>query len=374
MNPMNRLKKTGISLLCLLLVLSCLVGCSSLGKPMMTLGDSELTVNMISLLLSRLKGSLTLSASGSIDWDTIVDNEKGTTYNDFYTAQGIHAAKTYLAALYLFEERGLKLADSEVDRIDAEIDQMIQDAGSKAALNEELAQYGANIKILREVYLMEAKMEMLIDDLYGADGEKIDKTLKDQYYTENYRRYKQIFLPLYEFVYETDADGEEVKKLDEDGNYVIRALTEEEEEALEDLQNEILAQAEAGDFDGFDQLVSGYDEEPNESSKTYPNGFYLTENGGNVAEVADALFEMEVGEIRTVIPQDGYGVYIIMRYEAETDGYASEDNKAFFGTFTEELKDDLIDEYLERYEADIVVDEEVALGVDMKSIGANVYY
>lgn len=372
---MRRTKKLLCSLVALILMMGLLVGCASLGKPMMRLGDSELTAPMVSLFLSRLKGTLSLSNAGDILWDTIVDNEKGTTYNDFYTAEGIEAAKTYLAAMHVFEERGLTLPKSTEDAVDAKIDLLIEEEGSRAALNEKLAEYGVNIKILKEVYLIEEKMSYLINDIYGEDGSLIAKNEKDDFYHEQYRRFKQIFLPMYEFVYETNGEGHLVKARDEKGNYKIRELNAEEELALNKQVEKILSEAKQGDYIGFGELVSKYDEEPDEASKLYPNGFYLSERSNyKIDEVREALFEMNEGEIRTVIPEGGYGVYIIMRYENAENGYALEENKDFFGDYTELLKNHLIGEYLARYTPEITVDASVAEGVDIKSVGANVYY
>lgn len=372
---MKRIKKALVATVTLLLVAAMLIGCASLGKPMMRLGDSELTANMVSLFLSRLKGTLSLSTTGDVLWDTIVDNEKGTTYNDFYTAQGIEAAKTYLAAMHVFEERGLRLPDSVVDSVDAGIDALIDEEGSRAALNEKLAEYGVNVKILREVYLIEEKLAYLMDDLYAEDGSLIAKNEKDDFYNEQYRRFKQIFLPLYEYVYETDSQGKLVKVRDDKGNYKIRELNAEEELALNKKVETILEAAKTGDYTGFDELVSKYDEEPDEASKLYPEGFYLSERSNyKIEEVRKALFSMDEGEIRAVIPDGGYGVYIIMRYENAESGYSAEANQAFFGDFTELLKNHLIGEYLDRFTKEITVDEDVARGVDIKSVGANVYY
>ncbi len=372
------IKKIGIACLAVLLSVTCLVGCASLGKPMMTLGESELTVNMVSLFLSRYKGVLSLSVSSSVldsYWDTIVDNKQGITHNDVETERGLEMAKTYLAAMHVFEERGLSLPAETKRAVDQRIDDLIDEHGSKAVLNEELSKYGANVDILREVYLIEEKMTVLIDDLYGADGTLIDVSEKKAYYNENYRRFKQIFIPLYRFIYETNSKGEQVKATDEDGKYKTRALTEEEMKEVEETIALIESKAKKGDYEGFDKLVEEYDEEPNESSKTYPGGFYLSPNSAyEITAVKNALFEMETGEYRQVIPSAGYGVYIIMRYENEEEGYSKKENKDFFNTFTNELKNHLIEEYLERYKADILIDQEAADGVDMKSVEANLYY
>ncbi|MBR2354013.1 MAG: peptidylprolyl isomerase [Clostridia bacterium] len=372
------MKKIGCALLSLMLVLICLLGCSSLGEPMMTLGDTEMTANTVSLFLSRYKGVLSMSEPTSLYdfyWDTIVDNQSGKTNNDIHTEYGLSMAKTYLAAAHVFEERGLSLSDATEDAVEAKIDGLIEDKGSKSKLNEELSQYGANVDILREAYLLEEKMEMLMDDLYGEDGSLIGKNEKDDYYTENYRRFRQIFIPLYEFVYETDEKGNTVQKTDENGKYVIRELTETEMASVEERIETIQKTIKDGDYVGFDELVERFDEEPNESSKTYSGGFYLSPDSPyEVAEVKEALFGMNEGEYRTVIPSGGYGIYIVMRYENEESGYAKEENKDFFNTFTVDLKNHLVEEYLERYKAQIDVDTSVAEGVDMKSVGANLYY
>ena len=375
---MKRMKKILISILSLVLVLSCLFGCASLGKTMMTLEESELSANMVKLFLSRYKGMLSVSVSASNSdtyWDTIVDNKQGTTNNDVHTEYGLNMAKTYLAAMHVFEERGLSLSDETIDAVDERIRELITAEGSKAALNEELAKYGANVEILRETYLIEEKMNMLIDDLYGEDGNLIDEGEKNAFYMQNYRRFRQIYIPLYRFVYETDENGDEVRKTDENGKYVIRELTDAEMADTEARIAKIEEQIVSKDYEGFDDLVETYDEEPNDTSETYPQGFYLSPDSAyEVTAVKEALFSMETGEYRTVIPSDGHGVYIIMRYENEENGYTKEENKDFFTAFTSELKNHKVEEYLERYKAEIVIDESVAKGVDMKSVEANLYY
>ena len=375
---MKRMKKIWIAILSLTLVLSSLIGCSSLGEPMMTLGESEMSVNVVTLFLSRYKGVLSVSdPSSKTDgyWDTIVDNKQGLTQNDVHTEYGLDMAKTYLAAMYVFEQRGLSLPKETVAEVDVRIEQMIDAAGSKSALNEELGKYGANVDILREAYLIEERMAVLIDDLYAEDGALIDQGERNAYYEGNYRRFRQIFIPLYRFVYETDENGEQVIKTDKNGNSVIRELTEEELVEVDAHVREIESKITAKDYTGFDALVSQYDEEPNETSKTYPNGFYLSPNSSyEVAEVKAKLFDLEEGEYTTVVPSSGYGVYIIMRYENEEGGYAMETNKDFFNNFISELKNHLVGEYLERYKAEIVIDKSVAKGVDMKSVNLNLYY
>ena len=98
-------------LLAVMMLLLCFAGCSSKGETMMKLESETLSVNLFELYLSRMKGALASSYSyGSKAltdsfWDTVMSTD-GTTYNTYYTNQVLESAKTYLAALYAFEQRG----------------------------------------------------------------------------------------------------------------------------------------------------------------------------------------------------------------------------------------------------------------------------
>ena len=130
---MRTVKKIIAVLLVALMLTSCFVGCAAKGKKLMTLEDQSISVNMFSLYLSRMKGNLASSYSFgssalSADfWDTVMDVSNGQTYNDYYTNMVLENAKTYLAALYLFEQRGLELPDEYIDEIDAELDRLIEE-------------------------------------------------------------------------------------------------------------------------------------------------------------------------------------------------------------------------------------------------------
>ena len=230
-----------VALACILVAMS-FTGCSSKGKTLMSLDGSEISVNMFQLFLSRQKGMLCSSygygskALADSFWDTVMD-VSGTTYNDYYTELVLENAKTYLAALKLFDERGLKLPDSYIDEIDAELDRLVdQDgSGSKATFNSVLAEFGVNYNILREAYIIEAKIAYLQDELFGVGGSKISEQLIEDYFSQQYVRFKQVFLYTYGTVYETDENGDNIyfnedgtvaydttatPKKDADGNFV----------------------------------------------------------------------------------------------------------------------------------------------------------
>ena len=91
-------------------------------------------------------------------WNTIVD-KNNTTYDEYFRQAALSDVRSYLAALALFDERDLTLPQSEYDRIDAEMEDHLAAAGSKSALDADLASFGVNAKMLREIYVMEAKIE-----------------------------------------------------------------------------------------------------------------------------------------------------------------------------------------------------------------------
>lgn len=396
------LKKILVLTLACMLVLTCAVGCSSRGKKLMEIDGTDMTVNMYMLLLSRMKGNLASSygfgtkALKDSFWDTVMDASAGTTYNDYYTEAVLENAKTYLAALYLFDELDLKLPSDTLDEIDEEMERLVETdgEGSKSTLNAILAEYGANYKVLREAYIMEAKIAYLNDYLFGNDGSLISAENYEKYYQEHYVRFRQIFFFTTKPVYQTDANGDtvyysdlsslkiaynnsktgayfkddngEVVKdsngqkiwfykdadgnehisydtkgtddvptypnpiLDESGNVLTTELSKSEMIALSD-KVQLIMENEARE--GEYSLFDKLIEEYGEDTgmTEYPNGYYLTESSDyDSPEVVKALFEMNAGEIRRV--ESEYGIHIVMKYELDEGGYADTDNADFFLT------------------------------------------
>ena len=430
------------ALVCLM-ALSCFVGCGAKAKTLMTLDGEKMSVNLFELYLSRMKGMLCTtsyygnSATQDSFWETWKDSSTWTTYNQHYTNVVLEASKTYLAAEALFEAEGLKLPDSYMDEIDAEMERLVEEEadGSKTAFNAIIGEYGVNYNMLREAYIIEAKIDYLQDHLFGENGSKIGADIIDEYYNNNYARFKQVFLYSFEYIYDTDANGDHIyyrndngkisydtengapkeaegggyvldakgdrvyyytddsgkeriayKKtgaarnlvVDDDGNAVTRQFNTTEMELLTEEANEILAQVKKGDNVSFDALVTKYSED--KGLADYPDGYYVTENTAYEApEVIKSLFKMEIGDYKMV--KSDYGIHIFMRYDIEDGAYTDEQNEDVFidmntGTyvFMDELVSELFTQYLEPYKARIEVDEAVLSTVDIKRAGINFYY
>ena len=433
---MKFIKNSIIIILACIMISTCFSGCSAKGKSLMTLGDSELSVNTFQLFLSRQKGILCSTygfgaqALNNSFWDTIMD-ASGTTYNDYYTDLVLENAKVYLAALECFNEKGLKLPDSYIETIDKDLKYVMdQDAdGSKSAFNAILAQYGANYNILRDAYILEAKIAYLQEELFGADGSKIAPALIEDYFAQSYVRFKQVFIYTYNIVYETDENGDsiyyktdgtvaydttKIVKKDENGNLVKdskgntiyvteegriaydkkkgarkvvvdasgNAVTEDfSAEKINQLKQDALMIKELateGDYVNFDALVEEYNMDVGMSQ--YPNGYYITETTDyDSPEVVKALFQMEEGEVEMV--QSQYGFHVIMKYELEEKPYEKEANADFFINsqtgeylFMSDIINRLFTDYLKSYKEKVTVDESLLETVDIKSVGANFYY
>ena len=201
---MRSVKKLIAAVMACVLILVGFVGCASKGKTLMKLDGNEMSVNLFELYLSRMKGMLCTttyfgnSATREDFWDTWMDADTWITYNEHYTKVVLEASKTYLAALALFEEKGLKLPDSYIEEIDAEMEALVLNEadGSKTAFNAIISDYGVNYDLLREAYIVEAKIDYLEDYLFGVDGSKIGANLI-RTITEDLSRFSYILTNTY---------------------------------------------------------------------------------------------------------------------------------------------------------------------------------
>ena len=212
-------------LLALLMAALCFASCGNKsGKTLMTLQKDgktvTLSVNTYELMLSRMKGTLCYygyTANGvTADKDgfwSYIDKFNGVdtqTIDEYYRSSILDNCRTYLAALYMFEEKGLSLSAAEEEAVQEMLDELLQTDGngSKTKLNSVLAAYGVNYDILKEAYLMEAKIAALQKALYGENASAVGENLKTEFMNEHYVHFHQIFLPSYTYVCEKDKNGD----------------------------------------------------------------------------------------------------------------------------------------------------------------------
>ena len=230
----DKMKKKIIPVVAFLLAaLLLLSGCASHGKTLIEAGNTEISVNVFQLYLSRMKGSLK-SAGNDVNnqefWDTYVglDNQ---TQSDYYTHQVFEGLRQIAAALVLYDELGLALDPAVTEEIDLWIETLIEEVGegSKSQLNSVLSAYGANITVLRDAALIEAKIAQLKTHLYGEDGSLISDVVKEQFYQDTYYRGQQMLIANYYHDHAKDKDGATIYYLtDGDGNLTDRISYDKE--------------------------------------------------------------------------------------------------------------------------------------------------
>ena len=195
-------------------------GCASHGKVLLKAGGEKISVNVFALYLSRMKGALATAGNPVTEesyWNTYISTDH-TTNADFYTTQVFEGLKHIAAAMILYEEYDLKLPGEVKDEIDAWIDELIASdgGGSKATLNSILSAYGANVTVLRDSAILEAKLNQLKEYLYGVNGSLVADTAIEEYYKSTYYRGYQMQIANYYYDHEKDADGVAVRYTDDD--------------------------------------------------------------------------------------------------------------------------------------------------------------
>jgi len=389
----------------------------------MSLDKSVISVNMYQFWLSRYKADyITNYMDGTEDssfWNEIYDIKTNQTYNDLLTEKITDNAKTVLAALYMFDEYNLKLSDetiADVDEIMADILNEVGD-GSKNVLNSELANYGVNYDILRDIYMNEQKISYVQAYLFGSDGSNISAAAKESYYQENYLHFKQIYLFASDKpIYEKDSDGQEIYYIDDNhisydtengtphyvddvvvkdtNGYIIYYIDKDSNTILYDTENgkrayvygtdgypqteectteeitqrrllssQLLERINNGE--NFERLLEEYNEDV--SAEEYPDGMYFTENSAYYySEILTALADMEVGEVRIV--ETAYGIHIVKKYSLEEGGYDDSANTDFFDDFMSKIIAEAFINKSSEYYDKIVVDEEILAKYTLENV------
>ncbi len=410
--------------LCLLTGSLGLVSCAEKPVPLAELEGETVSVNMYRFFLSRAKGTLArggYSVESADFWDSIVD-KNNTTYDEYFRQIALTDVRRYLAALAIFEERELTLPDSVIDKIDEEIEEFVETAGSQSALNSELAAFGINMDMLREIYIMEAKFDYLQEVIYGKDGAKVGGDLRKDYIKENTVAFRQVLIRAFDYVYETDRNGDDIYFLPDQNNAKVnniaydkvagtvrldefnKAVVDENGDTVYFLPNgniaydkengvraivydtdgnattvpyskdklaehkaaaeELLANVEKGDFAAFESLLDEY-EISDDAFVTDGALCFLYTTGDNaydyLNDIVDALTVAEVGELRMISSEYGYNV--VMKYDIPDDvvketGEINPDYSEWFTGLADRVVAELFHTLCEPYMERVKVDDE----------------
>lgn len=432
------MKKLFFQTALILLTLTVLLGsvsCGGRGETLLTLKKDGIevtyTLNEYQFVMSTVKATLS-----DVDWDKWVQSDPPKTMDEYYRDNILENCKTTLISLYLFEKEGLTLSDAEMEKIDEIMNEYLQTDGdgSKSKLNAILADYGVNYDILRDIHIIEAKVDKIKTHLCGENASNIDASIKDAYMKNNYVHFNQVYLPFTKFVYEldknnqpiyfkrdangtvgtsifydtengvaseeTDKNGDTVyyvkdsieiaynkidgvrKKLTEDnGSYQTVGLTDAEKNALRIQKDELLAQLQGADAEKFEATIASVRKELDLDPDENTDGIYVrrinysaSSNTAYLSDIITACDGMSVGDVTVV--ESSYGYHIIRKYDFTPNAYELEANvKGWFSTFSELVTDDFFTGICKPYYADVKVDTEVyAKAPKMKDVKANKFF
>ena len=434
--------KTVAIILALITVLTLLAACGDGERettadtsPVLECEGVELPLFFYEFMLSRVKGSLARNQNKVTDpdfWYAEIEGD-GRTYEEFYNQYVLERCKNYLAALVLFDKEGLTLPKSKLDSIDEEVEFYIEydGEGDEDTFSASIRKLGVDAEALRRCYIIEAKYEYLMNYLYG-DGALIGDTLKNEYYQENYVRFKQILIRKFKYEFQFDEQGnlmyfdpdtgkpiydekngsvkydesgsrirdsygvpiyydengkiiyntqrgKPAEKLDKDGNAIRYDYTEAELEERKEMAESIAASINAGDYFAFDSKISEvYAEEM--IFESYTDGYYLSrleeENYlkyGYINLILDRLENMEMGDVAVVESEEGY--HVIMRYELEEGKFTDGEYSQWFENLSEKIILDLFKDKIAKVLPDIKVNSEnLAKARSITRVGINYDY
>ncbi len=431
-----------------LMLLLPLSSCSG-GKKMLTLkvdGKTySISVNLYELMLSATKGNLDaynytlegLRPSQNAFWE-IMDTYDGKTMetsNDFYRKKVLEDCKSYLLSLYLFDKYELELSESAKKDIENLMDELVKTDGdgSKTKLNSVLSAYGVNYKMLKEYYTIKAKFKAVQDHIYSTTGPNV----KNEYLNEHYVHFYQLFLANYNYVYETDKNGDTIYynpstnqilykqtdykheisegkyetdskgqiiyytdvtrmhisydtekgqpsyKIDEDGeSYVTKPMTEDELDQLVERANDLYKSLQGVSKDAF--ITKANAESDDTQAAIYTDGYYLQKDLDYLAwgedyihldNIVEKLSDPDTQYGDVILLSSSAGYHIIFKSAPTDKAYEMEANREWFANFATGLTGELFTQRTEAYVGQIELNEKVyATAPNMKEVGVNYFY
>lgn len=415
------------------------VSCSekkNVPDPVLECGEEKLPLYFYEFMLSRMKGELARNkypVKSDSFWATEIEGT-GQTYEEYYNESIFESCKKYFASAVLFDEMGLTLPAAAIAAIDEEVAFYVDydGDGDESAFNELISPFGVDAESLRECYIIEAKYEYLLAHLFGG-GKLIADSVREEYYQGNYYCFKQVLLAKFYYKYQHDdygnmiyfdketgkpiydtekgsyaygEDGARIKDsfgqpmyfdvegnvvydtengkpkvvLDEKGNPIQYAYTDEEIAKQEQLAKELTDSLAEGNFAAFEAkiaenaLVLGAADE-------YDDGYYLSELESSgytddveyLSDILDMLKEMKVGEIAFYESDAGY--HVIMKYDLEEGKYTEEGYESWFSSLDAYIINDLFNIRIADTLSKIKINEEnLAKARSIADLGINYDY
>ena len=287
-------------ILILSMVLIAFASCSrKKGETVFAYGEASFNENLYFYELAMMKTQLLQEYSGAstdipLLWSQSIGGD--ATFDDYAYAQCQMNISTVLFFADYAMKHGAELTAEDKKTIDTAIDDIINQFGSKAAVNKYLETFTIDLKMYREYLELYSMYNKGVSLAFSETGDyAITYEEMHDYYEENFVTVKHI------------AIGTEYAGADESGNFIY--YTDEEKKAKRDHIDEILTALENGeDFDKYYALSEDNQKE------TYPDGYTITKGvlDETMKGYENLAFSLAEGEWDT-FELEGTSVYIVKR-------------------------------------------------------------
>ena len=339
-----------LALTLLILLILPLVSCGG-GAAVMEYGGASISEGEFQYYLATYKSRFAQTYSDFRDNEAFYRQPIGdVTAEEFLFDAVVHNVSLSLLCDGLFREYGLSLPRAVEKEVDGYLDSFLEDyaGGSKNTLNQALAAYGINMKMLREIYLRDERATAVYNYLYGSNGTiGLNDADRTAYLEANYARVRHIYVNN-KTRYATDENGDPI--IGSDGHQQQVPLTGPDLDAKNALVAAIdESLAEGGDFE---QIYDAFSED-----RYYPHGYYLTRTMDFIDGVVSSAFELELGEWVKV--ESDYGVHYVMRLPLEERPWEEEDCADFFEDYDETVSAELFTSMLEEKFSEITYHDDL---------------
>ena len=380
------MKKILVRTLCILLcVLLCpvfLVSCGN--ETVLALGPYEIKEDHFRYLAGmynrKILTSMGIYGSPWSATDPTTGITVGQAVDSQYTASFLKSVYTLLYSQLLFDVYDLDFPSEMEQMIEENVSTIVNYYGkySEQRFDDIAKDYGFSADTLREVYTMQTKQTLVVNHLFGENGEKIEPEKLDKLYTDNYICFQTIVINnKYKIVKETNDKGESVDVLED----LTDLEKKERNDIIDDLTNLFITDKESEEYKSYvykvidptrsyNELYSMYSDD-----KAYPNGCYSvnpkTVSVQSAITAASLLKENDVARVKAkrYFVQGGtveiggkketinagdyfeYGYVFVQRLPLEEKAYEKEEFKDFFGSFISDSIYSLFMDFLADYEA-----------------------
>lgn len=301
---MKILKKTVSVIAATAVILTFAASCSS-GGYALKIGDKTISAKRYEAAATSIKSQFL--TSNNLDdtkdlWDKYIDSTYTSTVQEYLDAMVQSYLITYNLYSIHFDELGLKLDQETTDKIEKTMSDLVNQYGSREALDKNLQAQGFSYDEFEQQYYDEAKKDAVIMYYFGPNSTEnpVSREALRAYYEEYYTKVKHVFLST------KDDEGNDLSN-DKKAEIGVKA-------------NEIYEKAAGGE--DFEKLIDEYNEDP--GMATNPNGYVFSSEDTSYTRVFhNAAFDMKQGEIRLV--QSNLGYHIMKKYSFTDEDIFSPD-------------------------------------------------